>query len=90
MMTIVLPFSLFIGSAVIGFLGYYQIEGRGSFIWFSPALYLDLIGVFLGILNFSSADARSFLFVTLTGLWWLIVSLAGIELGYKIREHFSQ
>jgi hypothetical protein len=26
MMTIVLPFSLFIGSAVIGFLGYYQIE----------------------------------------------------------------
>jgi hypothetical protein len=40
-------------------------------------------------MNFSSADARSFLFWTLTGLWWLITSLGGIELGYKIREHID-
>ena len=95
-MFVIIPIGFFIGSSVTGFLGYNEMDDRSDFLWMSPALYCDLIVAVVFLSNLLACANTSYplfwrgvwVFIAI-GVWWYIVSLAGIELGYNIRERLD-
>jgi hypothetical protein len=96
-MFVIIPIAFFIGSSVTGYFIYYEVENRWAFLLVAPAFYCDLLCVLVFLSNvFVGYNTQNPLFwrglwVSLaTGLWWYIISLAGVELGYNIRERFAE
>lgn len=94
---IVMPIIFLMGSVVTGYFSYYQVESKWELIWLAPILYFNLmyIGVtfvgfllnlFVGAYEPSNAGFLSWFFGVLTGLYWYLASLAGVILGYFLRD----
>jgi len=98
---ITMPIALFFGSPATGYYVYNKIESRKAFFWLAPGLYCGLFFIFATFVNglwemFRGAHNMDFLTIgiallaeLLITLWWYLVSLAGVELGYNIREYLE-
>jgi hypothetical protein len=87
----VVPFSFFIGSIVTGYFSYYDIEDKGRLCFMAPPLYL----VLLFISQLITARRTPFItegafFVIVFGFVWYLSSLAGVFLGYYLRERLAK
>ncbi|MGD0785463.1 MAG: hypothetical protein ABR969_06595 [Sedimentisphaerales bacterium] len=95
---ITMPIGFFLGSIVTGYFSYYEIEKKWKLIWLSPVLYIlllwtcrtgvvSLLDSFTGV-NQSNQPASmvGLLIPFLMGLLWFLSSLAGIGLGYFLRD----
>lgn len=95
------PIAFLLGSMITGYFSYYDIEDKWLLIWLAPALYLDLIWIFVAGVVFS-LDAfigvnppgpgfwQGILISAAMGLLWYIASAGGVFLGYFLREKFAK
>jgi hypothetical protein len=91
---LIIPIALFIGSSATGYYSYVEIESRRAFLLLAPGLYCGLLLICqYGVSRLlETCDPLSFimgLFSPVIALWWYVVSLAGVKLGYNIREHLD-
>jgi hypothetical protein len=76
---IVLPFSLLLGSILTGFLSYSTLNTRWGLLGIAPGLYLAGITIVLSLFSTIVVD------MLILGLFFYLVSLAGVGLGYFLR-----
>lgn len=98
---VVMPIAFILGSILTGYFSYYNIEDRWMLLWLAPALYSNLLIMFLtiGMLlmeKFSDAFIgvkiannsgllRGVWAPVLIALYWYLMSLTGVGLGYFLR-----
>jgi len=73
---VILPLASFFGSLFTGFFCYYIVENKLTILLLSPGIYLALL---LGLENWN------WMFILLV-LYWYLMSLAGVGLGYFARS----
>jgi hypothetical protein len=94
---VVFPIAFFIGGIVTGYFSYHEIDNKWSLPLIAPALYsnvlfLCVVVAQIGIDAFVHNDTTGLGF--LASLWvpvalcfyWYLASLAGVALGYYLRE----
>jgi len=99
---ILVPIAFLIGSIVTGYFSYHELEDKWGLIWMAPALYYNLLFVcvtgtlflldsFIGVNEPRNTDFLfEILIPFLIGLYWYLASLAGVILGYLLRERFAR
>jgi hypothetical protein len=98
---VVFPIAFFLGGIVTGYFSYYEIEEKSSLLLMAPALYVNLILMFVAGIGFflnwfmgsNSRDpylTRTILIAIGMGLLWYVTSAGGVFLGYFLRERFAK
>jgi len=99
---IAMPIIFLMGSVVTGYFSYYEFESKWGLIWMAPILYSNLLfmcvagisflmDAFIGVNEPRNTDFLSdILIYFLLGLYWYLASLAGVILGYLLRERFAR
>jgi len=77
---IVMPFSLFAGSAVTGYLSAGKVEGLIGQLLISPGLYLCAVFI---LINSIFADSVFAVSMVLPGVFWLVISFLGVKIGIR-------
>jgi hypothetical protein len=95
---ITLPIGFFFGGIFTGYFSYHEIEHKWNLVWLSPILYIVLLWTFVSgvgaLLDSFIGANQSNRLVSMAGilisflmvLYWYLSSLAGIGLGYFLRE----
>jgi hypothetical protein len=97
----VIPIAFLLGSIIPGYFSYYDIENKWSLTLMAPALYVNLLGICVFGVQFGlevfMGDAPSrygflggLLIPLGIGLLWYLPSLAGVFLGYYLRQRFAK
>ncbi len=99
---IITPLSFLIGSFPTGYFSYYDIEEKRSLLLMVPALYFNLVwmiafsvmflvNAFVGV---NEPPRYGFIIGLLIpagiGLLWYLASLAGVMLGYFLRDRYAK
>ncbi len=99
---IFMPIAFLVGSIVTGYFSYYEFETKWPLIWMAPILYSNLLIIcFVGtefllnsFMDVHTPSKAGFFFgvvlPVLTGFYWYFASLAGVILGYLLRERFAK
>ena len=99
---VVTPLAFLIGSFPTGYFSYYDIENKWSLLSMAPALYLELVGVFVASVAFllnafmgnndqgNIGILGTIAIAVAIGLYWYLASAGGVFLGYYLRERFAK
>ena len=80
---VMMPIALFLGSSLTGYLSRPHLRTRFGLIGVTPGLYLALVFV---TLNFAMSASEFTISMLLPGLFWLLISWAGVGIGCFARS----